>query len=207
MKLSGRCPRRLLRPQTLAHYFTLVVASLSLLAAGSLSTARADDAALNTIRKLAKEGVKCPVYVAQVVKLVKAFPKDAESIIAEAVKDEPPCACEVVQQGIKATTPEGGTPDPKVVASIVAAIVENIQATNPDMVEQLVSCALEVAPDAGPAILNALAGLANGPGGSHQHGQGGPGPAPGTGGNPGISPHPTPKPPPTPPGPVTGVKP
>ncbi len=196
MKLEAKISPRLLQvPKSVALHFTYLI-MLSLLAAVAVPAARAaDEDPISIIKKLAKEGLKAPEYAAAVGKLVKQFPKDAESIIAEAVKDEPTFACDVVKAGILALTPDGGAPDPKVVASVVAAVVQNVQATNPDLIEQVVSCALDVARDAGPEILNAISGLYTGPNSLNKSNQTNGGPvAPGTGGNPAMTPPPTPPP-------------
>lgn len=114
---------------------------------------------LSIIRKLAKDGVKCPDYAEEVLKLVKAFPKQADEIIAEAVKLEPTCACETVKAGIIGMTPDGGVPDPRAVASVVALVVQYVQASNPELLETIVSCATDVAPDARPQILAAISSV------------------------------------------------
>ena len=151
MKLGAKnFPRLLQVPKSVARHFTSIVVLVSLLASVSVNTARADEDPISIIKKLAKEGLKAPEYAAEVAKLVKLFPKNAEGIIAEAVKDEPGYACDVVKAGILAMTPDGGTPDPKIVASVVASVVQSIQATNPDLMEQIISCAMDVAKDAGP---------------------------------------------------------
>jgi len=128
--------------------------ALSLLVANNVYAE--DSNPLKVVQKLAKEGVKCPVYVQEVIKLVKAFPKQADEIIAEAVKNQPPCACEIIKAGIAAITPDNGTPDPKQVAAMVAVVVQYIQTTNPDLLETIVACATEAAPEAGPQILAAI---------------------------------------------------
>ncbi len=157
---------------------------------------------LAQIKTLAKQDLSGPEYAAAVAKLVKDDPGDAEAIVAEAVKDKPPFACDVVKASLIALQPANGNLDPKVVASIVAAVVQNIESTNPDIVEQVISCALDVDKDAGPAILNALAGLFGGPHGINRPPGVPPGPPPGTGRSP--TPTPTPRPTATP---VTPFKP
>jgi hypothetical protein len=196
-------PSSLSAPKPIARHFTCILTLLSVLAAVSLTPAHAaDQDALSVVKKLSTEKLNAGEYAAQVAKLVKQFPKDAEAIIAEAVKDEPGYACDVVKAGILALTPNGGTPDPKVVASIVASVVQNIQATHPELMEQIISCAMDVAKDAGPDILNAIAGLYNGPNSINKANSTNGGPvAPGVGGNPAL------QPPPTPPPQVTTVQP
>lgn len=120
---------------------------------------------LDSIKDLSKKDIRCSVYAEAVADMVAKNPDDVEAIISEAVKDKPGCMCEVVESGIKAVTPQNGTPDPNLVASIVAAVVQNIQTTNPELMERVISCALAVAPDAQLTILNSLAGLYNGPNG------------------------------------------
>ena len=157
MKLEAVFPPNPPASRSATGMFAARAACLLVIFLLSASSAQAADAnPLDVVRKLAKEGVKCPIYVEEVVKLVKAYPKQADEIIAEAVKNQPPCACEIVKAGIAAMTPLNGTPDPKQVASMVALVVQYIQTTNPDLLETIVACATEAAPEAGPQILAAI---------------------------------------------------
>jgi hypothetical protein len=198
-------PRLVQVQKSVVHRFTYFLVLIALLAAGPISTARAaDDNPIVTIKKLSKEGLTAPEYAAAVADLVKQNPKDSESLIAEAVKDiaqevkadvAPVYVCAIVQAGIAAVTPVNGSPDPKEVAAIVATVVQNLQSSNPELVQQIVSCALDVAKDAGPAIQQALAGLFTGPNGlNHPASQNGGALPPGVGGNPALQPTPTPQP-------------
>jgi len=155
-----------------------LVVLFSLLIGGMAGKARAagDAQSLYILRQLAKDGVTCPKYVDAVTTLIKGAvseylnsPKGKQNpdgqyeiindIIAEAVKIRPPCACDIVKAGIQVLTPANGSPDPKLVASMVAEVVQYIQATNPDLLETIVVCATEADPDAGKLILNAVAGI------------------------------------------------
>lgn len=166
--------------------------------------ARADDESA-TISKLADAGMKCPEYAKEIAKIVKDNPKDAESIMVLAVKAKPACACEVVRQGITAlgkydtANSADVLAHSKLVASIVAAIVSNLQKTNPDVLDSVVQCSIDIAPDAKNLILDAIAGIYNGPPG-------------GTTGNftngvsnPAFSPTPTPVPTPKPTTPTQNI--
>jgi hypothetical protein len=200
-KISPRAPQI---SKFVAQHITSLLFLAALFVAGMINTASAAPVQdpIAQVKFLAKEGLNSADYSAAVAALAKADPNEAEAIIAEAVKDEPKYACEVVKASLLALQPANGNLDPKEVASIVAAIVETVQATNPDIVHQVISCALSVDPDAAPEILNALAGLFTGPGGLNR--------PPGSQGGqvpPGLhSPTPTP-PPPTPSGSVTPFKP
>lgn len=204
MKLAPtKSSRALQTPKTVARQLFFVIPSLALLAAAPLCSAAPIQDPVAQVKQLASQNLSQADYAAAVADLVKDDPTDAEIIMAEAVKDEPKYACAVVKAGILALQPQNGTIDPKVVASIVVTIVETIQNTNPDLVQQIISCALAVDHDAGPEILNALAGLFGTHGSHFPPWQFGPPIPPGNGHNPGF---PTPTPPRTPP-PVTGYKP
>lgn len=202
--LAKNSPRALQIPKFVARQFTILLAFAAFFAAGLINTVFAASVQdpVAQVRHLAGEGLSSADYAAAVAALVKDDPNDAEEIIAEAVKDEPKYACAVVKASLLALQPAGGSLDPKEVASIVVAIVQTVQANNPEIVHEVVSCALDVDPDAGPQILNALAGLFTGPYN--------PGRPPGSyGGIPpgnGHTPTPTPKAP-TPTGSVTPYKP
>jgi hypothetical protein len=199
-------PSRVLQIQrSVAHPITCFLLLLALFAACPMGALRADDEDPITIIKnlAAQKKISAGDYSTAVAALVKAHPDDAGVLVAEAVKDRPDYACDVVKASLQALQPANGNLDPKVVASIVADVVRTIQASNPDIVQQIISCALDVDKDAGQAILNALAGLYSGP-----HGIGRPpwnfgAPVP-----PGGSPTPTPRPTPSPTAtPVTPFKP
>jgi hypothetical protein len=201
-------PRALQMPKFVARLLSIFLLSAAFFVAGLIHTVCAAPVQdpVAQVRQLAAQGLNSADYAAAVAALVKEDPKDAEAIIAEAVKDEPKYACAVVKASLLALQPAGGTLDPKEVASIVVTIVQTVQASNPDIVHEIVSCALDVDPDAGPQILNALAGLFTSP-----YGPGRPpgsfgGVPPGTGHTPTPTPTPTPKAP-TPSGSVTPYRP
>lgn len=121
------------------------------------------------IQDLVNNNVKCPQFAKAVAKLIKDNPKQAESIMVMAVKAKPPCACEIVHQGIvalgdyNASDPNAVLAHSQQVASMVALIVMNLQKTDPDILDTVVTCAIDAAPDAKQLILQAIAGIYNGP--------------------------------------------
>ena len=163
-------PRALQMPRSAARQLAWFLSLLALLAASPLCSAQPVQDPVAAVKALAGQGLDQADFAAAVADLVKNDPDAADNILAEAVKDEPKYACAVVKAGILALQPAtgNGTLDPKVVASVVVTIVEAIQATNPDLVQQIISCALAVDNDAGLAILNALAGLYTSPNGPNR---------------------------------------
>lgn len=205
MKLDAKnSPRALQMPRSAARQAMLLLMFLALFAAGSFRAAAAGTPIEQIDQLAAQENISAGDYSSAVADIVKHNTDDATTLISEAVKGKPPFACDVVKACILALMPANGNIDPQLVATIVADIVRTIQKSNPEVVRQVISCAVEVDRDAAPAILNALAGVFGGPGGVNRPGDthGGQVPA-GNGNNPAISP--TPTPPVTPP-PVTPVQ-
>lgn len=149
MKLKANLSPLLLQGlESAAQSFTnrsaLVLILLSLLGGGVFSIAHAKDQdPVKTIRDFAKQpGLTAEAYANEVKTLVKAFPDKAEDIIAEAVKDQPTYACEVIKAGISALPLINGNPDPKLVASIVLAVLRSVQTTDPDFIDNIRDCAV-----------------------------------------------------------------
>lgn len=178
---------------------------VALLGVGMTTVVRAADDYAAEIAKLADAHMKGSEYAKAVADIIRKNPKDAESIMVLAVKAQPQFACEVVRQGIAAlgqydtANSADVLAHSKLVASIVATIVSNLQKTNPDVLDSVVQCAIDVAPDSKNMILDAIAGIYNGPPG-------------GTTGNftngvsnPAFSPTPTPVPTPKPTTPTQNI--
>jgi len=192
MKVEAKSSPPLLQPsksvaKIFVHHLVFLLTLLCFFADGMVGKVHASDAnVLATLRQIAKQDPTGPEYVAAVVDLIKSSiaayldtPKGKRNpngqydivsdIIAEAVKLRPPYACDLIKAGIQAETPLNGNPDPTAVASMVAEVVQYIQATNPELLETIITCATEAAPEAGKAILNAVAGILATPHGTQRN--------------------------------------
>ena len=205
LQMSGRKSGR--KSKSAARNLPFFLLFLSLFAVGGIRTASAAPAEdpVTQVDNLASQNLNSAEFSTAVAQLVKDNPKEADEITAEAVKDKPKYACDIVKACILALQPAGGgNIDPQEVASMVVAIVRAIQSTNPDIVRQVVDCAVSVDHDAAPFILNGILGLFNGPHSPNRPNWdwGQPGPV-----QPGTSPRPTRTPtPPRTPTPVTQSK-
>ena len=208
MKLEARnTPRVLQMPDSVARLFTLFILFSALLMAGLFRApgAMAQEGErrnsektrqdIQAIKALAKTNPSDADFSAAVADMVKDDKDDAAALMAEGVKDEPSYACDIIKASFKAMFPQGAIMDPKLIATVAVEIVRLVQATNPDIVKQVVDCSASVDKDAGPLILAGLAGLFNGPNGVNRPPWVPPGPPPGNGHNP-----------PGPPPPVTGFR-
>lgn len=196
MKLTGdSSPRLSPASQSVVKPFfgwmALLLILLSFLGGGVCSPARAEEDPVATIRDFSQQpGLTAEAYAKEVETLVKAFPDKAEDIIAEAVKDKPVYACDVVKAGIHALPLISGNPDPNLVASIVMAVLRSVQSTDPNFIDNIRDCAVEADKDALPQINRTVTSfLANASKEGSEHSeQGNP-----VHGNPSPTPHPTPK--------------
>lgn len=84
----------------------LMLALLLTLSGGAFSRVRAGDS-LPPVRELTEK--TCREVTDDVYRQVQDNPKNAEDIIAYAVKDHPSCAVEIITQGIAALAPKKGT--------------------------------------------------------------------------------------------------
>lgn len=164
MKLDAKnSPRALQMPKSAARHASILLMIFVLSGAGALHASPLTDGIGKIQQLAAQKDITAGDYSAAVADIVKHDADDASALMAEAVKDKPPYACDVVKACILALMPANGNIDPQLVATIVVDIVRAIEQSNPDVVKQVVSCAVDVDKDAGPFILNGLAGLFSGP--------------------------------------------